>query len=126
MSSIAPSRSLQATALTYLVLSIGHTVQGRDWTAEKLFKNIKGSRPWACGTVGWFQGSAWLLMSSILHYQWSHNPAALQDPLTKAIAGISSAILWASSVWYAKTGVKDNAVLVGLSAALQTYSVFSQ
>ncbi|EPS25958.1 hypothetical protein PDE_00894 [Penicillium oxalicum 114-2] len=122
----ASSRSLQATALTYLVLSIGHTVQGREWTAEKLFKNIKGSRPWACGTVGWFQGSAWLLISGILHYQWSKDPAVLQDPLTKAIAGISSAILWASSVWYAKTGVKDNAVLVGLSAVLQTYSVFSQ
>ncbi|KAI2791472.1 hypothetical protein POX_c04333 [Penicillium oxalicum] len=92
----ASSRSLQATALTYLVLSIGHT------------------------------GSAWLLISGILHYQWSKDPAVLQDPLTKAIAGISSAILWASSVWYAKTGVKDNAVLVGLSAVLQTYSVFSQ
>ncbi|KAJ5449807.1 uncharacterized protein N7458_006256 [Penicillium daleae] len=112
MSSIAPSRSLQASALTFLVLSIGHTVQGRQWTADKGFKNIKGSRPWACGTLGWFQ--------------WSNNPAALQDPLNKALACIANAILWASSAWYAKTGVKDNTVSVGLSAALHAYSIFSQ
>ncbi|KAJ5358701.1 uncharacterized protein N7496_011114 [Penicillium cataractarum] len=126
MSSVAPSRSLQASALTFVILSIGHTVQGRQWTAEKVFKNIKGSKPWACGTVGWFQGSAFLLMTGILHYQWSNNPTALQDPLNKALASIANAILWASSAWYAKTGVNDNAVLVGLSAALQAYSVFSQ
>ncbi|OOQ90874.1 hypothetical protein PEBR_02959 [Penicillium brasilianum] len=126
MSSVAPSRSLQASALTFVILSIGHTVQGRQWTAEKVFKNIKGSKPWACGTVGWFQGSAFLLMTAILHYQWSNNPAALQDPLNKALASIANAILWASSAWYAKTGVTDNAVSVGLSAALQAYAVFSQ
>jgi hypothetical protein len=67
-----------------------------------------------------------LLVSGIFHYQWSNNPAALQDPLNKALASIANAILWASSAWYAKTGVKDNAVLVGLSAALHAYSVFSQ
>ncbi|KAJ5675788.1 hypothetical protein N7462_008685 [Penicillium macrosclerotiorum] len=124
MSSVAPSRSLQASALTFLILSIGHTVQGTQWTAEKSFKNIKGSKPWTCGTLGWYQGGAFLLMTSIIHYQWSNNPAALNDPLNKAIAGIVNAILWASSAWYAKMGVKDNCVAVGLSAALQAYSVF--
>ncbi|KAJ5166613.1 uncharacterized protein N7482_005394 [Penicillium canariense] len=144
MSSVAPSRSLQASALTFVILSIGHTVQGRQWTAEKVFRNIKGSRPWACGTVGWFQASpssCWgldpalasnRLSNTVLSRDitaavliWSKNPAALQDPLNKALATIANAILWASSAWYAKTGVNDNAVLVGLSAALQAYSVFS-
>jgi hypothetical protein len=76
--SVAPSRSLQASALSFLFLSIGHTVcshevlddqitrelelthyllqiGGKQWTAEKAFKAIANSKPWACGTVGWYQ-----------------------------------------------------------------------
>ena len=63
-------------------------------------------------------------MSGILHYQWAQNPAALNDPLNKAMAGIVNVLLWASTAWYAKHGVKDNAWVVGLSAALQSYAVF--
>jgi hypothetical protein len=40
------------------------------------------------------------------------------------MAGIINILLYASSAWYAKNGIKDNAVVVGLSAALQTYAVF--
>lgn len=47
----------------------------------------------------------------------------LQDPLNKAMAGIVNVLLWASSAWYAKYGVKENAVAVGLSAVLQAYAV---
>lgn len=72
-----------------------------------------------------FADKGFVFPLGILHYQWSNNPAALQDPLNKALASIANAILWASSAWYAKTGVKDNAVLLGLSAALHAYSVFS-
>lgn len=60
----------------------------------------------------------------ILHYQWSRDPSALQDPLNKAMAGIINILLWVSSAWYAKYGVKDNCVAVGLSAALQAFAVF--
>ncbi|KAJ5752450.1 hypothetical protein N7520_009367 [Penicillium odoratum] len=122
--SVAPSSSLRASALTFVLLSIGHTIGGRQWTAEKAFKAIANSKPWACGTVGWYQGSAFFLVSGLLHYQWSRDSTALSDPLNKAMAGIINILLWASSVWYAKNGVKDNAVVVGLSAALQTYAVF--
>lgn len=65
-------------------------------------------------------------IKGILHYQWSRDPSALQDPLNKAMAGIVNVLLWSSSAWYAKTGVKDNAVAVGLSAALQAFSVLKQ
>ncbi|KAJ5554413.1 hypothetical protein N7513_004372 [Penicillium frequentans] len=122
--SVAPSRSLQASALSFFLLSIGHTISGRQWTAEKAFKAIANSKPWACGTVGWYQGSAFFLVTSLLHYQWSRDPTALNDPVNKVIAGIVNILLWASSAWYAKNGIKDNAVVVGLSAALQAYAVF--
>ncbi|KAJ6013954.1 hypothetical protein N7540_008545 [Penicillium herquei] len=108
--SVAPSRSLQASALSFVLLSIGHTIGGKEWTAEKSFKAIANSRPWACGTVGW--------------YQWSLNPIALNDPINKTIAGIINILLWASSAWYAKHGIKENTLVVGLSAALQAYAVF--
>ncbi|KAJ6109700.1 hypothetical protein N7486_001935 [Penicillium sp. IBT 16267x] len=116
--SVAPTRSLQASALSFLLLSIGHTISGRQWTAEKAFKAISNSKPWACGTVGWYQ------VTSLLHYQWSRDPTALNDPVNKAMAGIINILLWASSAWYAKNGIKDIAIVVGMSAALQTYAVF--
>ncbi|KAJ5247046.1 hypothetical protein N7468_002029 [Penicillium chermesinum] len=147
--SVAPSRSLQASALTFVVLSVGHTVclllkqwslaanqvqrctnastnslGGRDWNADKAFKALKGQRSWACGTVGWYQGSAFFLLTSILHYQWSRNPQALADPLNKTMAGIVNLLLLVSSAWYAKHGIKENAWAVGLSALLQGYAVF--
>ncbi|KAJ5702845.1 hypothetical protein N7488_010393 [Penicillium malachiteum] len=122
--SVAPSKSLQASALSFVLLSIGHTIGGKEWTAEKSFKAIANSRPWACGTVGWYQGSAFFVVTSLLHYQWSLNPTALNDPINKTMAGIINILLWASSAWYAKHGVKENALVVGLSAALQAYAVF--
>ncbi|KAJ5088230.1 hypothetical protein N7456_011846 [Penicillium angulare] len=122
--SVAPSGSIQASALSFVLLAVGHTIGGKQWTSEKAFKAIANSRPWACGTVGWYQGSAFFLVSAILHYQWSRDPAALNDPLTKAMAGIINILLWSSSAWYAKHGINENAWAVGLSAALQAYAVF--
>ncbi|KAJ5936351.1 hypothetical protein N7454_004986 [Penicillium verhagenii] len=132
--SVAPSGALQASALSFVLLSIGHTMDleltntpfsalkigGRQWTAEKAFKAIANSSPGPAGR--W--GSAFFLATGLLHYQWSRDPTALSDPLNKAIAGIVNILLWASSAWYAKNGIKDNAIVVGLSAALQTYAVF--
>lgn len=42
------------------------------------------------------------------------------------MAGIVNVLLWASSTWYAKNGIKENAVAVGLSAALQGAAVLKQ
>lgn len=42
------------------------------------------------------------------------------------MAGIVNVLLWASSAWYAKHGVMDNAFAVALSAALQGGAVLKQ
>jgi len=42
------------------------------------------------------------------------------------MAGIVNVLLWTSSAWYAKHSIKDNAVAVGLSAALQGAAVLKQ
>ncbi|KAJ5825900.1 hypothetical protein N7474_003038 [Penicillium riverlandense] len=120
-----PSRALQASALSFALLSIGHTISGKEWQSDPRFKSLARTKAWSCAKVGWYQGSAFLFMTGIIHYQWSHNPQALQDPLNRAIAGVVNALLWASSTWYFKNGVMDNAWAVGLSAALQAYSVVS-
>ncbi|KAF7616074.1 hypothetical protein AFLA_009576 [Aspergillus flavus NRRL3357] len=104
------SRSLQASAFSFAILSIGHT-------------DTSSTKPSACGIVGWYQGSAFFLMTSLIHYQWSRNPRTLQDPTNKAIAIVTNALLWVSSVWYFRTGIKENGWVVGLGAALQAWAV---
>lgn len=42
------------------------------------------------------------------------------------MAGIVNVLLWTSSAWYAKHGIKENAFAVGLSAALQGAAVLKQ
>ncbi|KAJ5558465.1 hypothetical protein N7535_008678 [Penicillium sp. DV-2018c] len=119
---MAPSL-LQASAASFVLLSLGHTIAGRDWTSDPRFKAIARTKPWACGTVGWYQGSGFLLLTGLLHWQWAKDPSLLQDPVSKAIAGIANFVLWASTVWYAKHGIHDTAAVVGLSAALQAVGV---
>ncbi|KAJ5975289.1 hypothetical protein N7481_008996 [Penicillium waksmanii] len=122
----APSGALTASAVSFVLLSIAHTIGGKEWQSDKVFKNIKGSRAWACGKVGWYQGSAFLFLSGILHYQWSRNPSALADPLNKAMAAIINVLLWSSSAWYAKNGILPNVVACGLAASLQAFGVLKE
>ncbi|CAG8400357.1 unnamed protein product [Penicillium salamii] len=119
---------LQISAGSFVFLSF----MGRQWTSDPRFKAIKGSKPWACGTVGWYQvyangrsiqGSGFMLVAALLHWQWSRDPSLLQEPATKIIAGLMNVLLWASSVWYAKNGINDTASVVGLCAALQAWAV---
>jgi hypothetical protein len=63
------------------------------------------------------------ICAGLLHWQWARDPSLLQDPLTKAIAGLVNVLLWASSAWYAKHGISDTASVVGLCAALQAWAV---
>ncbi|CAG8121608.1 unnamed protein product [Penicillium salamii] len=114
---------LQISAGSFVFLSVAHTFMGRQWTSDPRFKAIKGSKPWACGTVGWYQGSGFMLVAALLHWQWSRDPSLLQEPATKIIAGLTNVLLWASSVWYARNGINDTASVVGLCAVLQAWAV---
>ncbi|KAJ5875933.1 uncharacterized protein N7529_001517 [Penicillium soppii] len=114
---------LQVSAGSFVFLSVAHTIMGKQWTSDPRFKAIAGTKPWASGTVGWYQGSGFLLLTGLLHWQWSRDPSLLQDPLNKAIAGLVNVVLWASSAWYAKYGINDTASVVGLCAALQAWGV---
>ena len=65
-----------------------------------------------------------LTTTALLNYHWAHNPELLALPINKAIAGIASTIVWASSVWYFKRGVKDIGTVVAAMGALQAWAAF--
>ncbi|KAJ5186868.1 hypothetical protein N7449_009862 [Penicillium cf. viridicatum] len=117
------STLLQASAAVFVLLSVGHTIKGGQWTADPRFKAIAGTKAWTCGTLGWYQGSGFFLLTGLLHWQWSQDPSLLQEPLNKAMAGIMNILLWTSTAWYAKHGINDTAIILAISAALQAFGV---
>ncbi|OAA53272.1 hypothetical protein ISF_08886 [Cordyceps fumosorosea ARSEF 2679] len=115
--------ALEITAGAWLLTSLGHTVNGRDWQSHSSIKALPAEQK-TCARSGWYQGSGFLFIASLLNYYWSKNPQVLQDPIQKAIAGLFSAILGVSSVFYAANGVAANSVVTGLVSALQAYAAF--
>ncbi|KAJ6782932.1 hypothetical protein PWT90_03084 [Aphanocladium album] len=115
--------ALEITAAALLFTSLGHTVNGRDWQSHASVKALPQEQR-TCARTGWFQGSGFILIASLLNYYWSKNPQVLQDPIQKTVAGLFSAILGVSSVYYAANGVTANSVVTALTSALQAYSAF--
>ncbi|KAG5982827.1 hypothetical protein E4U55_001280 [Claviceps digitariae] len=115
--------SLQATAVGWLLLSLGHTISAKDWQANAKFQNLS-SLSSACAKAGWYQGSGFFIMNALVNYAWSQNPTLLGDPVHRAVAGTMVAIMWVSGWWYAKKGVVANMMAVSVMGALQGYAVF--
>ncbi|GES61192.1 hypothetical protein ATEIFO6365_0006065100 [Aspergillus terreus] len=115
--------ALQTTAAGWLLISLGHTLSAKDWQSLPNFRALP-NLAYTCAKAGWYQGSAFFLMTALINYQWSKNPALLNDPVNKAIAGLMTAIVWVSSGWYLKRGVNSNGVVVALMGALQAWAAF--
>ncbi|KAG6068611.1 hypothetical protein E4U32_000114 [Claviceps aff. humidiphila group G2b] len=109
--------SLQLTAIGWLLLSVAHTINAKDWQANAKFQALSSISS-ACAKAGWYQGT-------LLNYAWSQNPALLHDPVHKVIAGTMVAIMWVSGWWYSKNGVTGPKVAVGVMGALQAYAAFA-
>ncbi|KAG6033373.1 hypothetical protein E4U41_006928 [Claviceps citrina] len=118
------TKSLQFTAVAWLLLSLGHTNSAKDWQANAKFQTLSRLSA-ACATAGWYQGSGFFIMNALLNYAWSRNPVLLHDPVHKAIGGIMVAIMWISGWWYAKNGVPANMIAVSVVGALQGYSALT-
>ena len=137
---MAPSKPLQATAVGWALVAVGHTLSAKDWQTVPQFRQLP-NLAYTCSRAGWFQGSGFLLMTgmlachhieyitdrsipALLNYHWAHNPEQLRLPVNKAVAAIATAIVWASSGWYFKRGVKDIGTIVAAMGALQAWSAF--
>ncbi|KAA8649674.1 uncharacterized protein ATNIH1004_002345 [Aspergillus tanneri] len=114
---------LHATATGWLLISLGHTISAKEWQSTPQFRALP-NLSYTCGKVGWYQGSAFFLMTALINYNWAQNPTLLDQPINKAIAALMTAIVWASSGWYLKRGVMGNGVVVALMGALQAWAAF--
>lgn len=65
-----------------------------------------------------------MMMPALLNYHWAQNPELLKLPINRAIAALATAIVWASSAWYVKRGVKDIGAVVAAMGALQAWAAF--
>lgn len=65
-----------------------------------------------------------LTVIALINYTWAENPALLDMPLNKVIAGLMTGIMWVSSGWYAKNGVFATGAVVAAMGGVQAWSVF--
>ncbi|ODA78651.1 hypothetical protein RJ55_06033 [Drechmeria coniospora] len=113
----------QTTAASWLLLSVAHTASANQWQSLPAFRSLS-NLTYACAKAGWYQGSGFFVLCALTNCGWSKNPELLREPVHKAMAALMVAIMWASSAWYARQGVRPNAVAVGTVGALQLYSAF--
>ncbi|KAH1273373.1 hypothetical protein LV164_006889 [Aspergillus fumigatus] len=123
MSLSTTSTPLKATSIGWLLISIGHTISARDWQSLPQFSKLP-TLAYTCAKAGWYQGSAFFLMTAMINYNWAQNPALLAEPINKGIAALMTAIVWVSAAWYLKKGVKTNGVAVAAMGALQAWAAF--
>ncbi|KAL4798334.1 hypothetical protein BDV19DRAFT_356863 [Aspergillus venezuelensis] len=116
---------LQATTAAWLLCSVGHTLGAKDWQSHPTFRSLPEQSS-ACAKIGWYQGSVFFLVNAFVNYSWSQSPELLKNPINRAIAVIMTAVMWGSSGWYLKKGVKRNGVFVALIGALQAWAALRE
>ncbi|ODM22502.1 hypothetical protein SI65_00090 [Aspergillus cristatus] len=118
-----PLNPLKATAAGWLFIALGHTLNAKDWQTLPQFRQLP-RLAYTCGTIGWYQGSLFFIMNALINYTWAENPALLDIPLNRVIAGLMMGIMWVSSGWYAKNGVYVTGAVVAAMGGVQAWSVF--
>ncbi|GAD99660.1 hypothetical protein AOR_1_1180114 [Paecilomyces variotii No. 5] len=77
---------------------------------------------YTCSTVGWYQGSGYLILTALLNFHWAQNPKSLEESLNRAMATLLVLIAWASSAWYLRRGVKASGILTIVAGAFQAWA----
>ncbi|KAE8423129.1 hypothetical protein BDV36DRAFT_243661 [Aspergillus pseudocaelatus] len=114
---------LKAAAYGSLILAFGHALSSRKFMRLRRFQELP-SIAFVCSTVGWFQGSGYLVLTALLNLQWSLNPQALDEPLNRAIAALLTLIAWGSSISYLRGGVKSSGFITAAAGAFQAWAAF--
>ncbi|KAH8705166.1 hypothetical protein BGW36DRAFT_366999 [Talaromyces proteolyticus] len=119
------SNRFEIAAISLALTSVAHTAIGPKWMANPKFKSLPTVAR-AYSVSGWYQGSLFFLLSSLINYRWSRMNLTngLTDPVDKGIAGILIFLLWGSSVWYYRHGVKDTSFAVAAGGAVQAWAAF--
>lgn len=66
-----------------------------------------------------------LTTAALINHTWAENPALLELPINRVIAGLMTGIMWLSSGWYLKNGVYSIGAVVAAMGGVQVWSVFA-
>ncbi|KAJ5110433.1 hypothetical protein N7532_000968 [Penicillium argentinense] len=109
---------LTATGYGSFLLAVGHALSGQDFLKLAQFKALPGIA-FTCSTVGWYQGSAYLVLTGLLNLHWASKPGDLDESLNRAMAAVIVAIAWGSSAWYFRGGMKENGFITAAAGIIQ-------
>ncbi|KAJ6026918.1 uncharacterized protein N7446_004479 [Penicillium canescens] len=132
---------LNAAGYGSLLVAIKHAASGRQFQRLPQYQALPNIA-YTCSTVGWYQGSGYLILTGIslfqlleheisfltssalalLNFQWARNPKSLEDPLNRAMAALVAIIAWASSAWYIGRGLKASGIVTAGAAIFQAWA----
>ncbi|KAJ5872313.1 uncharacterized protein N7529_004666 [Penicillium soppii] len=112
---------LKAAGYGSLLVAIKHAASGKQFQRLRQFQDLP-NLAYTCSTVGWYQGSGYLILTALLNLHWARNPKALEEPLNRAMAGLLVLIAWASSGWYLRRGVKASGILTATAGIIQAWA----
>ncbi|KAJ5155789.1 hypothetical protein N7492_008592 [Penicillium capsulatum] len=115
------STLLQAAGYGSLLIAIKHAASGKQFQRLRQFQELPNIA-YTCNTVGWYQGSAYLVLTALLNLHWAQHPQSLEEPLQRAMAMLLVLIAWASSAWYFRRGVKESAILTVIAGVFQGWA----
>ncbi|KAJ5354379.1 uncharacterized protein N7496_012812 [Penicillium cataractarum] len=113
---------LKAAGYGSFLVAIKHALTGRTFQRLRQFQELPNIA-YTCSTVGWYQGSAYLVLTGLLNLHWAQNPNSLGEPMSRAMAALLAIIAWSSSAWYLQRGIKASAFLTATAGILQAYAV---
>ncbi|OQE12848.1 hypothetical protein PENFLA_c061G04384 [Penicillium flavigenum] len=114
---------LKAAGYGSLLFSLKHAASGKQFQRLRQFQELPNIA-YTCSTVGWYQGSAYLVLTALLNLHWAQNPNSLEEPLNRAMAALLVLIAWASSTWYLRRGIKASGILTATAGIFQAWAAF--
>ncbi|KAG9190260.1 hypothetical protein G6011_08348 [Alternaria panax] len=111
---------LQASSATYAILAVGHTMKGLDQFKHPTMNTLPTVLR-SASKIGWYEGSGFLLLMSILNYKWS--VTGIYDVYDKSIAGLLIFGLVAAGAAYWRSNDRPTATTLILVALVQVLGV---
>ncbi|KAF4771966.1 hypothetical protein PENNAL_c0085G03283 [Penicillium nalgiovense] len=114
---------LKAAGYGSFLFAIKHAASGKQFQSLRQFQELPNIA-YTCSMVGWYQGSAFLVLTALLNLHWAQNPKFLEDPLGRTMAALLVLIAWSSSAWYLRRGVKASGTLTAAAGIFQAWAAF--
>ncbi|KAF2134519.1 hypothetical protein P153DRAFT_3330 [Dothidotthia symphoricarpi CBS 119687] len=113
---------LLATAIAHAFLALGHTSKGLEQFKHPSLNTLPATLRGAV-QIGWFEGSGFFLLMSILNYKWAQ--VGLLDVYDKSIAALLVSLLVGAGASYIKSGDKSTAGVLIVVGILQSLGIKS-